>query len=136
MELFDSFNMWGLFFITWGVVFVIALIVGVIIAAASRYGDTDAVGGMAMAGTIFGFIIAIVIVGSSVDERNTDIHQTFEDTYQVSVVEGTVPTSTNDRNSLLMFTQNGGPKACIVSTDDVEYTVVCDGKELRPINVK
>lgn len=134
MELLDAFNGWGTFFIVFGAVTVFGLVIGGIGSALES--DVEPLVAGLTIGAILGVVFGLIFAGSAYDGWKADTLDTFENTYQVSVIEGSIPRGPDDQSSVLMYTQNGGPLACIISTDDVEYTVVCDGEELRPVNVK
>lgn len=115
-------------FVFFGVT-VLGLLIGGVIAWATN--DSTIIVIFGVAGALIGVMLSAG-VGESISTNNTEkVTSTFEAAYGVSIVEGDLPETANQSAGLIMFTQDGGPFACLVTTDDVEYTVTCDGKEVK-----
>lgn len=95
-------------------------------------GPEEAVGFGFGALFISGFVL---LIGWGVQSQAHYSAQTlaFETFYEVAIVsEDGIPQGQNQQKAVTLFLKDAGPTACIVSTDDVEYTVSCNGEELLP----
>jgi hypothetical protein len=131
MNLFTPVNFPVIIGLSFLIPLIVALWVGYVASQPKK--DYALLGLAAVFGIAGGALVTVLAVLITVDSFRTDIQAQFEAKYQVSIVEGRVPTGPNDTSTLLLFTSEGGPMPCVVSTDKTRYTLSCDGKELQVI---
>lgn len=118
-------------FILLGVIlFVIVLIL--LFKNSYSLGPEEAVG-YGFGALVIGAFVLFMAWGIQSQEHYSAQTLAFETFYEVAIVsEEGIPQGQNQQKAVTLFLKEAGPTACIVSTDDVEYTVSCNGEELLP----
>lgn len=115
------------------IAFVVGLVIGVLVYIGDGKYDITPVFGVPIGMAIFSGLFALMFYSGNVSDVYDDKVSAFETFYGVTVTDGTIPDGPNSVQAVTMFTQDGGPKACLVTTDAVRYTVECDGQTLAPV---
>lgn len=99
----------------------------------SIFGLGDAIGFGIIWSMVVGFVLLMISISQSSSHHLNQIER-FEEFYNVAITNNSeIPQTRNQQEAVMLFLVDEGPTACIVSTDDVRYSVNCNGEELPQV---
>lgn len=89
--------------------------------------------GAAFIALIVGIFIGLLGGANATNNRQADLINKFNLTYNVVITHGRIPSGPNEVGAVAVVRPDNSSEACVAVTDQSRYEVFCGGEELHPV---